>query len=294
VRHELAQVDRAVALTRRTVGESEAEQAEAERTIRELQEEAAGLRAELARLESVGSRVPRIPTVEEVTALLAEAAERLTDAATSDDPEVIAQARRILELVTDGRIVLEQQGERKPQRGWLRGPFRVRLLSYLVEQHGGDVAGDNGVEVTVDFRRPSPFDDNAEKAWNWKQEARLKGEELPYSEIANRLGCGRSMVTKLLKHAAVMHGVLYEDGRSCRPKNRTPWMHMDKVPEVGRMVDEGLLLAEIADRLKMDRNDVTRAHNLYRKQQGLPPLDGRARRKPLDHKNRPSSEDQRS
>lgn len=292
VRHELNQLERAVALTRRTVGESEEEQAEAERTIRELQGEAAGLRAELARLESAGSRVPRVPTVEEILALLAAAAERLTAAAASDDPEVIAQARRILELVTDGRIELEQHGERRPHRGWLRGRFRVRLLTYLVEQCGGDSAGDEGAEVTVDFRRPSPRDAAAESAW------RLREQGLLNVEIGERLGCSRAKVTKLLKHAAALRGVPYEDGRRRRGdaerKNRTPPKYVRMAAEVGRMVNEGLLLAEIADRLELDRNTVTKAYNLYRRQQGLPPLDGRARRKLLDHKNRPSQEDERT
>lgn len=288
-RQQLAQLERAIALTRRTVGESEAEQAEAERTIRELQGEAAGRRAELCRLESVGSRVPRIPTYAEITALLAEATERLTAAAISDDPEVIAQSRRILELVTDGRIELEQQGERLPQRGWLRGRFRVRLLSYLVIQCGGDAGTEEGVEVTVDFRRPSPLDAEANAAWNLREQGLLG------VEIGERLGCGKSKVTKLLKHAAALRGVPYEDGRRRRGeaerKNRTPPKYVRLAAQVGRLVDEGLLLTEIADRLELDRNTVTKAYNRYRQDQGLPPLDGRARRKLLERKNRPTSED---
>ena len=57
------------------------------------------------------------------------------------------------------------------------------------------------------------------------------------------------------------------------------------------MVDDGRLLSEIADELGIDRNDVTRAYNLYLKQQGRPPLDGRARRKLLERKNRPPGDD---
>lgn len=291
VRHELGQLDRAVALTRRTVGESTEEQVAAEHSIRELQGEAAGLRAELARLESIGRRTPRVPTAEEIQSLLNEAAARLTAAAASDDPEVIAQARRMLELVTEGRIELEQQGERAAKKGWLRGRFRVRLLSYLVEQCGGDAVGDEGVEVTVDFRRASPLDEQADAAWRLKEAARLKGEELLNIEIAEQLGYSRSRVTKLLKHAAAMRGVPYEDGRHNRRKNRTPPKFVQKAAEVGRLVDEGLLLVEIADRLGLDSDTVTKAYNRYRKVQGLPPLDGRARRKLLERKNRPPSQD---
>jgi len=288
LRQELGQLERAVAVTRRTIGESAEEQAQAERTIRELQGDAAGVRADLARLEASAQQIPRVPTADEVRALLNEATSRLTAAVTTDDLEVVAQARRMLELVTYGRITLEQQGLRAPKRGWLRGRFRVRLLAYLVGECGGAVH-DDGVEVTVDFRRPSPRDAQAEQAWA------LKAEGLLCVEIASRLNCSKGKVTKLLKHAAQERGVPYEDGRSRRSnlerKHREPPLFERVAPEVGRLVDEGLLLIEVAERLNLDRTTLTKAYNKYRRDQGLPPLDGRARRKLLEHKNRPRPDD---
>ncbi|MBL9083044.1 MAG: recombinase family protein [Planctomycetales bacterium] len=287
-RQELTRLERAIGLTRRTAGESPEDQEQAAGEIRELQGAAAGVRAELARLESLNERVVRVPTDGEITAILAEAARNLTAAATSDDPEVVAQARRILELVTDGRITLEQQGERKSHRGWLRGRFRVRLLSFLVAQCGG-VAADEGYEVTIDFRRPSQRDAEAERAWQLREQDKLLSVE-----IAERLGCGKRQVTQLLKHAAAMRGVPYEDGRSRRSglqrKHRTPPLFERMAAEVGRLVEQGLLLVEIGERLPLDRTTLTKAYNKYRADQGLPPLDGRARRKLLDHKNRPASD----
>lgn len=289
LRQELNQLERAIAVTRRTIGESEEEQASAERTIRELQGDAAGVRAELAHLEASAQQIPRVPTADEVRALLSEATNRLTAAVTTDDLEVVAQARRMLELIADGRITLEQQGLRAPKQGWLRGRFRVRLLAYLVGECGGAVQ-DDGVEVTVDFRRPSPRDAEAEQAWA------LKTEGLLCVEIAARLNCSKGKVTKLLKHAARERGVPYEDGRSRRSnlerKHREPPMFERVAPEVGRLVEEGLLLIEVAERLNLDRTTLTKAYNKYRRDQGLPPLDGRARRKLLDHKNRPRPDDE--
>ncbi|MBL9094385.1 MAG: recombinase family protein [Planctomycetaceae bacterium] len=287
-RQELTRLERAIGLTRRTAGESPEDQEQAAGEIRELQAAAAGVRAELARLESLGERVVRVPTDGEITAILGEAARNLTAATTSDDPEVVAQARRILELVTDGRIALEQQGERKAHRGWLRGRFRVRLLSYLVG-HCGGVAADEGYEVTIDFRRPSQRDAEAERAWQLREQDKLLNVE-----IAERLGCGKRQVTQLLKHAAAIRGVPYEDGRSRRSglqrKHRTPPLFERMAAEVGRLVEQGLLLVEIGERLPLDRTTLTKAYNKYRADQGLPPLDGRARRKLLDHKNRPASD----
>lgn len=293
LRNQVEKFDRAIALTRRTAGDTEEDQAEATAFIKAQQRERAEVTAEVKVLEAALTRQAKMPTAAEAQEMVDEMSAILVRAAESEEEADVARARKIIKLLTGGRIELEQAGECRAKRGWLRGGFRLRLLAVLVERLSGVPATqtDDGIEVTIDFRRPSPMDADALKAWNWKQEARLRGEELPNTEIAKRLGCGRSMVTKLLKHAAAMNGVPYEDGRRCRPKNRAAWKHLDKVAEVGRMVDEGLLLAEIADCLELDRNDVTRAYNLYREQQGLPPLDGRARRKLLDRKNRPPSDD---
>lgn len=288
VRQELRQLERAIAVTRRTVGESEEDQAAAERTIRDLQGDAAGLRAELARLETADSRLPRVPTTDEIRELLREAATRLTTAVGSHDREVVTRARRILELLTDGRIALEQQGPRSAQRGWLRGRFRVRLLTYLVEQCGG-VVGDDGAEITIDFRRPSDLDAKAEQAWQLYQHGAL------HKEISLQLPCGKLQVTKYLKHAAKRHGVPYEDGRRRRfklpAKQSEPPRYVRLAPEVGQLVEEGLLLFEIGERLKVNRTTLTKAYNKYRVDRGLPPLDGRARRKLLGLKDRPRRED---
>lgn len=293
LRNQVEKFDRAIALTRRTAGDTEEDQAEAAAFIKAQQRERAEVVAEIKVLEAAVAKQPKLPTAAETRALIDGMATILQRAAESEDEADVARARKIIKLVTGGRIELEQMGERRAQRGWLCGRFRMALLSVLVEQLSGVPATetDEGLEVTIEFQRPSPLDAKAEQAWQWKQEARQKGEELPNTEIAKRLGCGRSMVTKLLKHAAALYGVPYADGRSCRPKHRTPWKHLDKVTEVGRMVEQGMLLTEIAERLGLNRDDVTRAHNLYREQQGLPPLDGRARRKLLQRKNRPPRDD---
>jgi hypothetical protein len=210
VRQDIAQLDRAIMLTRRTVGDTVEEQAQAEQSILDMQREAAGLRASLARLEAAQSRAPRIPTKEEVSAIFGEASARLMAAVETDEPEVIAHARRILELLTDGRITMHQQGQRKAQKGWLQGRFWMRLLPYLLEQCGGyDQSGD-GAEITIDFRRPSSFDAESDEAW------RLRQQGMKHLDIAHSLKIGKSKVTKLLKLAAAKRGVPYEDGRSRR------------------------------------------------------------------------------
>lgn len=289
LRGQVEKCDRAIAFTRRTVGDTEEDQASAAAFVREQQQERGRYVAEVQVLEAALAKQAKMPTTAEAQALVDDLATGLLRAALGEDEADVTTARKIVKLLTGGRIELEQMGERTARHGWLRGRFRLRLLSALVEKLSGvpPAAADDGVEVTIDFRRPSPLDVNAEKAWKLREEAKARGEKLSYIELRKQLGCSRSRLTKLLKHAALLHGVPYVDGRSCRPKNGKPWIHMDKVAEVGRMVEQGLLLTEIAERLKLNRDCVTQLHNLYREQKGLPPLDGRARRKSLDHKQRP-------
>ena len=284
---QVAKKTRAIEVNQRNPGDTDEDQKQTDRVIAELRAERTQLQAEIARLEVARVRRAAVPTEAEARALVEQIGTILTAAAgggPTSDPRAV---RKLVEALTGGRILLYQQGERLPKRGWLQGRFRVRLLSYLVGKAGGEpnLVTDDGIEVTIDYRPPSPLDARADEAW------RLREQGLLGVEIGERLGCGRSMVTKLLKHAAAMRGAAFDDGRRCRRRNRTPPMYVRVAPEVGRLMEEGLLLAEIADRLKLDRNTVTKAYNRYRADQGLPPLDGRARRKSLDHKNRPPSDD---
>lgn len=287
LRNQVEKLDRSIALTRRTAGDTEEDQAEAEAFIKQQQRERAGLVAEVKALEAMAAKLPHQPTVAEARQLIDDLSSILERAATSETEEDVALARKIIRLLTGGRIELYQMGERRAQRGWLQGRFRLQLLSLMVEKLSGVPAmhADDGIEVSIDFRQPSSLDARADEAWLLHQQALLN------VEIGERLGCSRSMVTKLLKHAAAMRGVPFQDGRRRRGelgrKNRTPPLYVRIAPEVGQLVEQGLLLVEIGTRLKIDLTTLTKAYKRYRADNGLPLLDGRARRKLLAYKNRP-------
>ena len=152
----------------------------------------------------------------------------------------------------------------------------------MVENHGE--------EITIDFVAADPLVAKAAEAW------RLHEEGLLRVAIAERLGCSKALVTKLLRRAARERNVPLPDGRSDRGSRqaRTPPLYVRIAPEVGRLVEEGLLLVEIGERLGVDRTTLTKAYNKYRADQGLSPLDGRARRKLLPRKNRPAADDEPS
>jgi site-specific DNA recombinase len=140
------------------VGESEADQKESAEEMKRLRRERAELQAEIARLECASARPIRIPGEDEIRRLLAELGDILATAASTEAGEDIETTREVIKLLTGSRIDLCQQGERKAQRGWLQGRFKVHLLPYLlskaivVEGTGREL---EGTEIVIDYRAPS-------------------------------------------------------------------------------------------------------------------------------------------
>jgi DNA invertase Pin-like site-specific DNA recombinase len=278
---------RAIQANLRNPGETEDDEKEIKAVVAQLRRERAELQTEIGLLEAAQRREAAEPNEAAVRKALAELGAILAKATFSDDETEVRLARRVLFALTGGKILLTQQGERLPRRGWLQGRFRVRLVSYIVEQLAGlPLNEDEGVEVAIDYRAPSRFANQVEEAWRLRQD-----EKLLHKEIALKLGCNRNKVNELLKEAAILHGVSYDDGRTRRSQlerkhvETTPFEQV--YPEIARRLAAGELLAEIGDALSVSRWIMTKANKLYRKRMGLPPLDGRSRRKSLDHKNRP-------
>ncbi len=193
-------------------GESNEDHSESGRVVRELRAERAKVEAGLLHLIAARDAKIAFPTPAEVRRLLKKLAKILTDAAQSTDPSDTAAVRRLVEDLIDGRIVISQHGERKRQKGWLRGTFRVRLLGAVVDQiTDGAVKCDNdGIEVSIDYKRPLTTDAKAEIAWQMHKDKKRN------AEIAEKLKCCSSYVTKLLKHYAEKNGIKWIDGRSLR------------------------------------------------------------------------------
>ena len=133
-----------------------------------------------------------MPEEAEVRALLDDLS-RILEEAAADSGEGQGAAREVIELLTGGRIDLEQQGERKSHRGWLRGRFRVDLVHCLAARAGQKELemGGKGVEVVIDYREPTETEALAEPA------KALFDEGLLVKEIADRLGVCRASLPRL-------------------------------------------------------------------------------------------------
>lgn len=102
-------------------------------------------------------------------------------------------------------------------------------------------------------------------------------------EIARRLKCSKSRVTRLLVHSYEQTGGVKPDGRTRR--SQLSDKHSDQPPyqrlseRVMQLYQEDVLLQDIALELKCDRNTVTQAIRYWHTSRDLPVPDGRTRRK---------------
>jgi site-specific DNA recombinase len=279
---DIAKLDRQIEFTRRTVGETDDEQAEAERLVKRLQTERAKPVAQLRAFATARRR--RTPTEAEARELTDKLKTILTTAALGDDEADVGSAREIIELLTGGRIELYQMGERKAQRGWLQGRFTVRLLPYLVEALTGApaTAADDGVEIVIDFKECDSLVAQSEKAWQFYKQGWIQ------KRIQRELGCGRSKLLRLLKAAAERHGETLEDGRVRR--KRLPAKQVDPVlydlivDDVMRRWHNEELIQDIAKAKSVNLNTITAVVRKWHELNGIPFVDGRTRRAATEKK----------
>jgi hypothetical protein len=283
---EHERLTRAISCTLRNPGESEADLAETDKCIREFRAERAVVARQMEALEAAQVRNIQVPTEADVRADIEQLQSMLIDAANGATGDA-EQAREIIKLLTGGRIELFQQGERLPQRGWLQGRFTVRLLDVLGERAAGaPIEAGQAIDVVIDFKRPDPeeFEQDSDRAWEFDQQDMLR------TEIAAKLGCKKSKITKLLKYAAAKRGVPYEDGRRRRQrlsrKSSEPANFELIADDVYQMLMEDRLIVDIAEHFGVSNNHITKVIEFLRKTRGQEIPDGRTRRKSLEKKNR--------
>lgn len=251
LRAVVERLTRGITFNQRNVGVTPEEQEETARTIRELRTQRNAALTELRGLEGGPSRIIRVPNADDVQARIDNLGQVLIDAANGSEA-TCARAREVIRLLTGDRIDLYQQGERRPQQGWLQGRFRARLLSFLVNEviGGGGAAATNNspaIEVVIDYREPTLCECEADRA------KALYDQGLLNKEIAVQLGCNRNWVTKLLNHWFTSRGLPMVDGRKRRsslPRKQTGETLYEQLADQAKQLwDEGLADLQIAARL---------------------------------------------
>lgn len=219
------------------VGESDDDQRETAAFLTDLRQQRAEVRAELASLEGVSRKRMRVPSEQEVLELLDGLGGILTSAASGPVGDEAGLAHAIISDLTGGRIELFQMGERESHGGWLQGRFRVDVLSVVAERLTGTrlSAGDSGLEVVIDYRRPRRVDEQAEHA------KALWDQGLLGKEIAKRMGCLPSYVTKLIHRWFDLRDLPRPDGRRRRAQLENKQV---RIPTYKRIADEVMLLVD--------------------------------------------------
>lgn len=236
------------------------------------------LETRLAAAQAAAAEQPLEPTADWVR-------EKVTQLGTTLADATPAAAYALRDLL-DGRIVVRQVLREGKQRHFLRGTLRIRLATLAVAL--GLRPGAMSVateltceEITLDFKRDDSRDVLCEQA------KALWDQDLHHKVIAQRLGCSKAFVTKLLKHWSRRHGIELPDGRARRgripPRPEALPLYQQIADKVMELYDQDQELGDIAAALGHDRNTVTAAVRFWHASRGLTMPDGRTRRKSLPH-----------
>jgi DNA invertase Pin-like site-specific DNA recombinase len=254
--------------------ETDEDRRENETRVAELRRRRMGIDAELARLDAASSKPVTVPTPEEVRGLLADLGAELTVAIESNDQGNMVRARRIIEIITGGKILVYQAGPRQAQRGWLRGVFTVDVVRLVAEELGVSGVDRGGIEVEIEFLERPIHEQIADEVKN------LWDEGLKYTEIAKRIGWNRNLVAKAVAFWHESRGLPVPDGRRCVARlDRGPRLAERIADSVMELVDQKMPLTDIAKKFETNRNRVTEAIRIWHEKRNLPVPDGRTLRK---------------
>jgi hypothetical protein len=269
------------------LGESDGDREESKQHLRQLRTERAAVLSEIARQEAALQRPIKVPNEAEIRTLIGHMEGVLTFAANGAEPEDVGVLRQILEITTGGRIDLEQIGERRAYRGFLRGRFQLSLASAVQDfgALGVGPASEEPVQIVIDYREPTVAEQHmAEVKELWDSGMLITG-------IGDKLGIDRHTVTDAIRIWHERHGLpVPPDGRARRatvPESRlNPVDNSALIKEIKQLYDAGVLICEIAERVGRERTTVRKYLNEWFGLTGLPRGDGRNRRKNLAVKNR--------
>ncbi|WP_459556848.1 recombinase family protein [Lacunimicrobium album] len=240
------------------------------------------LERDIRQLEAVSEKHDSKPTRE----WLREQFESIGEILSSDSP---VANETLVNLLVDGKIVLELCPAPLRQTPFFKGRFAItiRNSSFLQTPDSSSLVVEDIKEIVIEFKTQTKGE------LQWETAKRLHNDGLPHKEIGRIMGLSRPRVTAILKEAFAALGEEKPDGRARRfqlkEEFQTLSLYQEKADAVMELYDQGMLLAEIAERLDMDRNTVTSSIKYWHEKRGLPVPDGRTRRISLKFKGKPRS-----
>jgi len=194
-----------------------------------------------------------------------------------------------LRSLVGGHVLVKEIQEPGRKRFFVRASFTIQSQHVLKtmgassskKASGGDLghAGFPEEEITIDFREPLSWADEANRA------KELYDQGLMNLQIAAVLGCPPGWVTKLLKHWFRSHGIDMLDGRTRRStlaKKQMGTPLYEKLAEPATALwNEGMADVQIAARLGCSPPTAVAAVEYYHRLQGLEVPSHSARRATL-------------
>jgi site-specific DNA recombinase len=270
LQNQLKVWDSKIDFNRRNPGISADEQRRTELVLKDLHNERNELTARLRSVETAIKVLDRIPDREAIVRFLDSTSDLLRQCLNSSDETVLRKGRRIIDILTGGRILLQQIGERAKSKGHLQGRFQIDTVAYVVEGLTGmRLCESNSVyEAVIDFQQPLVVEDQSETA------KRLWDDGLLLVDIAKQMGYTPPYITKLIQ-------CWHDKGGLSRPNNYQRRKQLEnkqsKMPiykiianEVVAFMKIGLSNSEIRRRLKTSDPTVAKAITWWHEMQGLP------------------------
>ena len=193
------------------------------------------------------------------------------------------QANAALCAVVGGRVVVEEATTAGRKRNHLVANFTLTTRSLLADtsESAGlhaETAAVKTEEVVVTLRVEPPWAAIAEEV------KAMFDAGARYVTIVEHFDCPRSWVAKALGWWYAKRGLPSPDGRKSRARLKSLTLPEKLADTVKALMDQGLLLQEIASHLGCVHNTVTKAVKHWHRSRGLPVPDGRTRRKELNWK----------
>jgi len=286
LRATISKLNRSIDFIQAVPGETDRDLEESKAKVKGLRGQRAAAEANLARIECAHLRVAKVPTEADFRSWVERLEGTLMAAATGGDPANAGQVRQLLELLTGGEIIVEQKGERRACRGWLQVRFTVRIAEACISQlELGFHPARPGKEIILDIREETIAERHIERVHE------LYSQSVYIAEIAEMVGIERHQVTAAIRIWAERHGGdVPEDGRTRRAtvrKLRNPPIAQKIADRAKALLDDDLLIEQIAERLGRCRDTVQDALRHWFESRGQEMPDMRHRRKTLKIKNRP-------
>lgn len=267
-------------------GDTEEDQKSSQEVLRDFRAETRRIELELNRIQA--DNVPTSPPTEEDIRKVFEDLANLFGSI--DDDAQAGMLREALELITGGKIIARQAGEKRKFKGWLQLRFHPRLIELVGQRLTGPrLDPKEHPELVIDAKEDRIAEAHAD------QVKELADRGLLYTRIAEMLGIERHQVADALRIWHERNGLpVPADGRQRRGNvpeaNMKPTKAALLATDAKSLFDQGWLLSQIASHLNADRATIRSALRIAFDQNGETMPDGRNRRKTLELKNRPRQE----